>query len=135
MGDRSLPDFSIRRGHRNGVLRLTVAGDLDMSTAPELERALRATTDQGTTGVLVDLEPLTFLDAAGLRVLLSGASRACADGCAFALVGVSPVARKVLRITETERVLADEVTSAALLARFEGREAGRGLQVGAPSGE
>jgi anti-anti-sigma factor len=51
---------------------VTVAGELDVATAPELERALADAEGQ----VTVDLSATTFADPAALRVLLA----ARADG-------------------------------------------------------
>jgi anti-anti-sigma factor len=92
------PFFSVavhRSGHGTVV---SVAGELDVATAPELARAL-ASVDGDVT---VDLTAATFADPSGLRVLLTagGAGRRvrvlCRDG--------GPVAR-LLALTGTERML------------------------------
>ena len=52
--------------------QLTVAleGRLDTTTAPELETALKSALD-GVTELVMDLQDLSYISSAGLRVLLS----------------------------------------------------------------
>jgi anti-anti-sigma factor len=52
-----------------------VAGELDIATAPELDRTLREEIARGP--VVLDLARLTFMDSTGIRVL-SGALDAAA---------------------------------------------------------
>ena len=46
-------------------------GELDMASAPMLEAALTTVINGGPAAVAVDLSELTFLDSAGIRVLLT----------------------------------------------------------------
>ena len=52
--------------------RLTVAltGRLDTTTAPELEKELKASLD-GVSALTIDMAALEYISSAGLRVLLS----------------------------------------------------------------
>jgi anti-sigma B factor antagonist len=63
-------DLTVTREARGGC-RITVRGELDLGTAPQLERALE---DAGDDAVL-DLRGLTFMDSTGVRVLLEAAGR------------------------------------------------------------
>lgn len=51
---------------------LTVAGELDISAAPELIAAVREACGTGFDLLVVDTGGVTFVDAAGLRGLLGG---------------------------------------------------------------
>jgi anti-sigma B factor antagonist len=51
-------------------------GELDVATAPQLEAVLRSQSGP----VVVDLRPLRFIDAAGLRVLLAADQRSRQNG-------------------------------------------------------
>ena len=57
---------------RANASELTIAlnGRLDTTTAPELEKELKASLD-GVTALVFDLEALEYISSAGLRVLLS----------------------------------------------------------------
>jgi anti-sigma B factor antagonist len=52
-----------------GCSRLTLRGELDLGTAPQLEQALA----DANGDVLLDLSGLTFMDSTGVRVLLEAA--------------------------------------------------------------
>jgi anti-anti-sigma factor len=92
------PFFSldVRRSEHGTVV--SVAGELDVATAPELARALA---DAGGD-VTVDLSAATFADPSALRVLLA----ARAAGCRLRVLRRrgGPVAR-LLALTDTETVL------------------------------
>jgi anti-sigma B factor antagonist len=64
----------------SGITVVTVSGDLDMSTADDVDAAL------GTPGpLLADLCGVSFIDSYGLRTLLQRHRRAEADGETFAI--------------------------------------------------
>jgi anti-sigma B factor antagonist len=48
---------------------LHVRGEIDMATAPVLERGLEDCIESEPARVLVDMSEVTFMDAAGLRIL------------------------------------------------------------------
>ncbi len=62
-------DFSldIRRTRDGAETTVRVAGDVDLTTAEELDRVVRAQLQVGS--VLLDLSAVTFMDSSGLRVL------------------------------------------------------------------
>jgi anti-anti-sigma factor len=67
-------DFDVRvTTMPSGATVLSVSGDLDLATAPELERVLGET--EPPTHLVVDLTGCGFLDSSGMRVLV-GARRA-----------------------------------------------------------
>ena len=50
---------------------VTVRGEVDLATAPELESCLQRAFGAAPDGVVLDLEGLTFIDSSGLRVLVA----------------------------------------------------------------
>ena len=64
--------------------RVALRGELDMDTAPEVERILEAVADRGNE-VLLDLSGLTFMDSTGVRALLHGRNVCSERGCRFVL--------------------------------------------------
>lgn len=76
---------------RPGSAVVTVAGELDLATAPLLDEILFADLAEL---VVVDLTAVTFLGVAGITVLLRHRDLACLRGAAFRLVaGTRPVLR------------------------------------------
>jgi anti-sigma B factor antagonist len=68
-------EFSIAASDRNGRAHLTLRGELDLATAPELEELVNARLDDGQE-VVVDLRGLEFMDSSGVRVLVAAHARA-----------------------------------------------------------
>ena len=86
--------------------RVEVAGELDLSTAAELQEAVRRAIDEGRGQLLVDLGGVTFMDSAGLGALLGAARTARARRTAF---GVScppgSEARLLIELSGTQQHL------------------------------
>lgn len=57
---------------RDGGITLTLLGELDTATAPDLEAALTLAFRQALTGVTVDITQLQFIGAAGFHALERG---------------------------------------------------------------
>jgi len=75
---------------------LTVAGELDLATAPRLKWALTDAIGAGAGRVVLDLSPVTFIDSTALGVLV-GVRRSLGAGSRLAIVCASA---NVLRIFE-----------------------------------
>lgn len=54
----------------DGVRVLTVRGELDLSTAPELEQPLEEAVAAGDASVLVDLSACEFIDSTGIALIV-----------------------------------------------------------------
>jgi len=88
-------EFSISSAEREGRVHVTVRGELDLATAPELEELLDEHLAAGRE-VLVDLRGLSFMDSSGVRVLVAGHTLAGRSGTRLVLVrpgAGSPVAK------------------------------------------
>jgi anti-anti-sigma factor len=82
-----------------------VAGEIDFGNASNLRRHLDAArSDGGTT--LLDLARVSFIDSAGLDVLLEASRAVDADRWAFFIVRPSPAVRRIVEITGTRERLA-----------------------------
>jgi anti-sigma B factor antagonist len=78
---------------------LTVGGEVDLATAPQLRAKLTDLVDNGAGSVVVDLTPVAFMDATGLEALLAGRRRARARGRSIRLVCPEGQVLRVLRLT------------------------------------
>ena len=68
------------RSHKEGDLRTVRAvGKLDIATAPLLEERLRQTFEYHAGPTVLDLTEVSFIDRAGLRVLILAALRSRED--------------------------------------------------------
>jgi anti-anti-sigma factor len=77
---------------------LTVAGELDIATAPELRAHLDAAIDGGTSRLVVDLRPLSFLDSVALATLLRARRRLGDDGMMAVVAAPDSYVRLILEV-------------------------------------
>ena len=80
----------------NGAHGLRLIGELDMSTVPDLQSALAATSANGQ--VRLDLSELTFLDSCGLHAIVEYA-RSTNGGVPVILANPSDAVVRILEIT------------------------------------
>src|SRR3954467_9617592 len=73
-------------------------GELDLDTAPALDADLRALRDLGFETIVVDLRGLSFIDSAGVSLLLEWAATAARRGHAFRLARGPGRVRLVCRL-------------------------------------
>jgi anti-sigma B factor antagonist len=105
---------------------VTVHGELDLETAPELRRALiEAIDDHPGSPLVVDLEGVDFIDSAGLGVLVGGLKRARDRGGDVLLVATGQNVVRVLELTGLTRAFEIHPSRAAALSAGPGR-GGRG---------
>ena len=84
-GTRKRSPFQIQEIVSGDEHRLVLTGELDMTTAADLEAAITACAENAS-GLTVDLSHVTFMDSTGIGVVLF-AQRLCHEtGAAFALV-------------------------------------------------
>ncbi|SDO45266.1 STAS domain-containing protein [Geodermatophilus sp. DSM 45219] len=94
-------------GSASGVL-LTVAGEVDSSTAPSLRAVLDSALADGVPALTVDLDGVTFLDSAGLCVLAAAHRRAAEDGVRLRVLASNRAVIRPLQITGLYDLLAIE---------------------------
>jgi anti-sigma B factor antagonist len=87
-----------------GVAIVTVSGDLDMSNAATLERAVASITAARPERLIFDLSGLRFMDSAGIAVLLDAAGKVNA----VRLRDPSTAVRRVVELTGLTDVLSIE---------------------------
>ncbi|GAA4579683.1 STAS domain-containing protein [Micromonospora coerulea] len=99
--------FSVTHAERDdGQACLRLAGELDMSTAPELTAAIDRLARAGERHLLIDLTELTFCDSTGIAAIVRGDNRAAAEGGWLRVTGASGRVARVLQVTGLADVLA-----------------------------
>jgi anti-sigma B factor antagonist len=88
-----------------GPARLRLAGELDLSSAPQLNEAIDRLTSSGRQRLLIDLTDLTFCDSTGIAVFVRGDNRAAAEGGWLRVTGASGRVQRVLTVTGLAEVL------------------------------
>ena len=100
----------------DGVPVLSVAGEIDVYTAPRLRERLLDLAHGGNSSVVVDLTEVSFVDSTGLGVLVSGLKRFREGGGDLLLVVTQPQILKVLEITGLTTVFSIHATAAEAVA-------------------
>jgi anti-anti-sigma factor len=74
-------------------------GELDLATAPVIERRLADLRDAGFRVLVLDLRRVTFIDVAGLRLILRWTQRG--DVVRFAVIPGSRAVQRIFGVTAT----------------------------------
>ena len=94
------PALEIRtRRYDESRIIVEPVGEIDMTTAADLEREIASVLNDGPVTVGIDLSKTTFVDSSGLRAFLISKRAAEAVGARIAFVGVPERIRKLLKIT------------------------------------
>lgn len=92
--------INTHRPDADGVVRLRVAGEIDMATAGDLENTIReATTPLDVTTVIVDLADVTFCDSSGIGALVRAQMDAARRGTAVQIADPRGCVLHVLQVT------------------------------------
>ena len=91
--------FDATLEERGGTLCVALRGELDISTAPRFEEALRRVEADGPAVALIDLSELEFMDSTGLTMLTRWSRGADRDGYNLALVPGDDRVHRLFEIT------------------------------------
>lgn len=96
------------RSEEGGYIRLVLGGEIDMANADRLGNRMHTAIGNEVRGVVVDLTDVTYIDSAGVRVLVMLASRLNQLRVDLQLI-VPPgsLTRRVVEITGLEALASD----------------------------
>ena len=100
---------------------VSASGELDVASVEPLERELAGLAHLDALRVIVDLTGVTFIDSAGLGLLVREAKRLQARGGACVLVADDPRILRVFQITGLDRMFGIERSLAEGVDRLVGR--------------
>jgi anti-sigma B factor antagonist len=84
----------------DGVARLSISGELDMSTTEDLRAQVAVALGAARLrGLVIDAVDLDFCDSSGIQALVQARSAAVRQGITFQLANVRGVTRRVLQVT------------------------------------
>ncbi|HSS04812.1 MAG TPA: STAS domain-containing protein [Solirubrobacterales bacterium] len=122
----SLTPFAIESEQLNdGVHVFTVRGELDMNTAPELDRDLEDALSHGDALVMLDLSKCEFIDSTGIALIVRAWQRldrnAGGEGKGrLVLCCINHQVRRLLKITGVESSISMHEQRDAALAELRG---------------
>ena len=92
-------DFDVETTERDGVNVLTLRGEIDVYTAPQLRQTIVDLVDGGATNIVVDMRKVEFLDSTGLGVLVEGLRRIKSKDGDLSIVATQDKILKIFDIT------------------------------------
>ena len=92
-------DLGLDVTEKDGFTVLSVSGEIDVYTAPQLRERLIELVGEGKTNLVVDLSGVDFLDSTGLGVLVGGLKRVRSQDGDLSLICTQSRILKVLEIT------------------------------------
>jgi anti-anti-sigma factor len=97
---------SIETEQRGTIFLLRMRGEIDVSNARELSAAIDAAVPNGTHTIVMDLTDITYLDSAGVKLLMQLADRLRARrrGLRLVVPAHAPI-RAVLELTGLPRLV------------------------------
>ncbi len=93
---------------------VSVAGEVDLATAPELDTVLLAAIVNQPQEIVIDLTDVSFLDSTGLGVIVRALKRTRERGTSLNIIASNERVLKVFAITGLDTVLSIHPTLAAL---------------------
>lgn len=88
----------------SGVPVITLEGEVDVYTAPQLKQQMIALLEAGTKQMLIDLTQVEYFDSTALGVLIGGLKRMRERDGNLSLVCPSPRIRRVFEITGLDKI-------------------------------
>jgi anti-sigma B factor antagonist len=85
--------------HHGDLATIHIRGEIDLATCPLLQAIVVDLVDRGCHQLIVDLERVSFLDCAGIRVLVDARRRVQEQGGSVRLVRPGPLVCRVLALT------------------------------------
>jgi len=104
------------------VIVVAPSGEIDLATAPQLREGLEQAELQASSGLIIDLSGVGFIDSTGIGELVGCHRRCHEQGRPLAFVVPGGTITKILRVTGMDSVFElhqDEASAAESVARVD----------------
>jgi anti-anti-sigma factor len=98
-------DLQVHADVRGDWAVVVVSGELDVETVRQLSDRLDEVITAAPSGVVMDFGKLSFIDSAGLSLVVDAHRRVEAAGGQLRLASVQPFVYKLFRVTQLTEVL------------------------------
>ncbi|MEO5373386.1 MAG: STAS domain-containing protein [Alphaproteobacteria bacterium] len=88
---------------KNGATVVSLSGEIDLQTSPDVRRFLLKSLSQGKS-LVVDMSAVGYIDSSGIASLVEAYQTARKMGLRFALAQVGPSAMRVFQLARLDRV-------------------------------
>ena len=109
-------DLSLSTRDVDSATIVTVAGEIDVYTAPRLRDQITDLVGDGVYDLIIDMEGVEFLDSTGLGVLVGGLKKVRAHNGSMQLICTQERLLKIFRITGLAKVFTIHASTEAASA-------------------
>ena len=96
--------FTINSSEKDGIAQVSVEGEIDMFTSPNLRDTLLPFFKKKVDGIVVDLSLVSFMDSSGIATLVEGLQWGKKEKRAFVLSGLGKTVFNALSLTKLDNV-------------------------------
>jgi anti-sigma B factor antagonist len=90
--------------HREGVVVVSIAGEIDLSTAPAFEAVIAEALEECPPVLVIDLSEVTFMASVGLRIL-AGTQEKAGKSIQIAVVADNAAASRPMQLTGLDNLI------------------------------
>jgi anti-sigma B factor antagonist len=96
--------LTIDQTENDSKIRISVRGEVDLYTSPDLRAAIMKSVPSAVAGVEVELAGVEYMDSSGVATLVEGFKSARKNSKTFVLLKPSPSVMKVLELARLDAV-------------------------------
>jgi anti-sigma B factor antagonist len=108
--------------YRHGIAVLAISGEIDIASAPTVERAIAAVLAEDPPSLIIDLLGVQFLASAGVGIMVKTRDK-FVDCQRFSVVAQGLMTRRVIELLDLDRVLLLQETVEEALSAAKARQA------------
>ena len=90
--------------HREGVVVVTIGGEIDLSTAPAFEAAIAGALDDDPPVLVIELSEVRFMASVGLRILAATQEKV-SKSARVAIVADNPATSRPMQLTGLDKII------------------------------
>ena len=110
--------LTIQGKQMDGILALMAEGRVDGRNALEFQNALGALSVDNLTGLVLDLEHLSYISSAGLRVILLIGHQLQGRAVKFSVCSLQESIREVFQVSGFDKIISAHATRVGALSAF-----------------
>ena len=96
--------LNIDQSERDSKMRISVRGEVDLYTSPDLRKAIMNAVPAAGDRVEIELSGVEYMDSSGVATLVEGFKIARENSKSFVLVAPSPSVTRVLELARLDSV-------------------------------
>ncbi|MCF7895300.1 MAG: STAS domain-containing protein [Candidatus Omnitrophica bacterium] len=96
--------MKISEDKKDGIMAVSVSGEINIDTSPDLRKAFDQYTQQGIKKVIIDCQNLTYIDSSGLATLIELMQRLKKIEGGLKICNLADKVKSVFEITKLDKL-------------------------------